>query len=211
MAVTYTFAGQPMSLAGRGRLNSAVVWSGCGQLDQRGMRMSVPATRLTTKFSDPVATAVSWEATCAALEAAQLFWVSTVRADGRPHATPVVAVWAEGAMWFTTGPGEQKEVNLRSNPRVILITGCNTWDGGLDVVVEGEASRVTDESQLGRVARVWASKWDGRWQWQVRDGLFQDAEADASSSLGALVFKVTPDKVFAHSKGDPFGETRHKF
>ncbi len=173
--------------------------------------MSVPATRLTAKFSDPVATAVSWAETLRALEEAELFWISTVRADGRPHVTPLVAVWAEGAMWFTTGAGEQKEVNLRANPHVILTTGCNTWDHGLDVVVEGEAIHVTDEAALGRVARVWAGKWDGRWQWLVRGGLFHDAAADGAPSAGAMVFAVRPDKVFAHSKGDPFGETRHKF
>ena len=27
----------------------------------------------------------------------------------------------------------------------------------------------------------------------------------------ALVFAVTPVKVFAHTKGDPFGATTHKF
>jgi len=26
-----------------------------------------------------------------------------------------------------------------SHPRVVLTTGCNHWDRGLDVVVEGEA------------------------------------------------------------------------
>ena len=45
--------------------------------------MSVPATRLTAKFSDPVATAVSWAETRRALEEAELFWISTVRADGQ--------------------------------------------------------------------------------------------------------------------------------
>jgi nitroimidazol reductase NimA-like FMN-containing flavoprotein (pyridoxamine 5'-phosphate oxidase superfamily) len=169
--------------------------------------MSVPATRLTARFSDPVAVAVSWEETRRALEDAELFWISTVRVDGRPHVTPLVAVWAEDAMWFCTGAGEQKEVNLRVNPRVILTTGCSTWDHGLDVVVEGQAIQVTDEEVLRRVARLWAGKWDGRWHWEVRDGVFHDA----ATSVSALVFAVRPDKVFAHSKGDPFGETRHKF
>jgi nitroimidazol reductase NimA-like FMN-containing flavoprotein (pyridoxamine 5'-phosphate oxidase superfamily) len=173
--------------------------------------MSVPATRLTAKFSDPAATAVSWEETRMALEEAELFWISTVRADGRPHVTPLVAVWAEDAMWFTTGRGEQKEVNLRANPRVILTTGCNAWDHGLDVVVEGEAVHVTDEAALGRVATVWAGKWDGRWRWEVRDGVFHDAAPDGAPRAGAMVFAVRPEKVFAHSKGDPFGETRHTF
>ena len=169
--------------------------------------MSAPATRLTTKFSDPAATAVSWEKTRTALEDAELFWISTVRADGRPHVTPLVAIWADDAMWFCTGANEQKAVNLRDNPRVVLTTGGNSWDHGLDVVVEGEAMHVTDDAVLSRVARMWAAKWDGRWQWQVRDGAFHNAAWNAQ----AMVFAVRPDKVFAHSKGDPFGETRHRF
>ena len=32
-----------------------------------------------------------------------MFWLSTVRPDGRPHVTPVVAAWVEGAVWFSTG------------------------------------------------------------------------------------------------------------
>ncbi|HEX2433996.1 MAG TPA: pyridoxamine 5'-phosphate oxidase family protein [Gaiellaceae bacterium] len=70
-------------------------------------------------------------------------WISTVRADGRPHDTPLVAVWLDDAVHFTTGAAEQKAGNLRSNPTVILTTGCNQWDRGLDVVVEGEAVQVT--------------------------------------------------------------------
>jgi general stress protein 26 len=166
-----------------------------------------PATRLTTRFSDPSATPIEWEETRSALEDAQLHWISTVRADGRPHVTPLVAIWAEDALWFCTGAAEQKAVNLRGNPRVVLTTGCNAWDHGLDVVVEGEAVHVTDDAVLVRLAASWAAKWDGRWQWQARDGAFHNADGSAQ----AMVFAVRPDKVFAHSKGDPFGETRHRF
>jgi hypothetical protein len=35
---------------------------------------------------------------------------------------------------------------------VVLTTGCNRWNEGLDVVVEGEAVRVTDEEMLKRLA-----------------------------------------------------------
>jgi len=34
------------------------------------------------------------------------FQLCTVRRDGRPHVTPVLAIWALGAMWFTTGDNE---------------------------------------------------------------------------------------------------------
>src|ERR1700735_3087772 len=65
---------------------------------------------------------------------------------------PVVATWAEEAIWLSAGAGEQKFANLRSNPHVVLTTGCNRWDQGLDVVVEGDAVRVTDDAVLSRVA-----------------------------------------------------------
>jgi uncharacterized pyridoxamine 5'-phosphate oxidase family protein len=63
------------------------------------------------------------------LEEAELFWISAVRADGRPHVTPVDAALAEKAIWFSTIAGKQKFANLSANPHVVLITGCNRWDG----------------------------------------------------------------------------------
>ena len=107
--------------------------------------MTTPTTTLDQRFSDPAADVTSWDTPRAALESAELFWVSTVRADGRPHVTPLVAVWADGALYFCTGEAEQKAINLRTNPQVTLTTGCNSWDGGLDIMVEGDAVRVTDD------------------------------------------------------------------
>jgi len=54
-------------------------------------------------------------------------------------------------------------INLQHNQHVILMTGCNQWVAGLDVVVEGDAVRVTDEPTLLGPAAAWATKWDGRW------------------------------------------------
>ncbi|HEX8864736.1 MAG TPA: pyridoxamine 5'-phosphate oxidase family protein, partial [Lentzea sp.] len=85
--------------------------------------------------------------------------------------------------------------------------GCNRWDQGLDVVVEGDAVPVTDDTVLQRVAGAFAAKWDGRWQFTARDGAFRGADGSGE----AMVFSVTPAKVFAHAKGDPFGATRHRF
>src|SRR5438034_6111175 len=112
--------------------------------------MNQPVTELDTRFSDPDAVATGWEETRRALESAELFWISTVRADGRPHVTPLVAVWLDDAIHFATGPGEQKAVNLRANRNVVLTTGCGQWERGLDLVVEGEAVQVTDKSVLDR-------------------------------------------------------------
>ena len=166
--------------------------------------MSEPITTLDDRFSDPGTAPTSWDDTVRTLETAELFWITTVRADGRPHMTPLVAVWLDGALHFSTGADEQKSVNLRANPHVLLTTGCNQWDRGLDVVVEGEAIQATDDTTLKRLADRWRSKWDGRWKFEARDGCFRH-EVGA-----ALVFSVAPTKVLAFSKGT-FTHTRHRF
>ncbi len=168
--------------------------------EDRSPLMTIPRTELDTRFSDPAAQPTRWEDTREAIEQAELFWISTVRADGRPHVTPLVAVWLDDALHFCTGPEEQKARNLARNPQVVLTTGANDWQSGLDVVVEGEAIRVTDAEQLERLAAAWAQKWDGRWEYEVSpDGFGQ-----------ALVFAVRPAKVLAFAKG-AFGHTRHRF
>jgi general stress protein 26 len=164
-----------------------------------------PETTLDRRFSDPDAVAIPWEETRRLLENADLFWISTVRADGRPHVTPLVAVWLEDALYFTTGPTEQKAVNLRGNPAVILTTGCNEWERGLDIVVEGKAVQITDNDLLARLAAAWATKWDGRWRFYVHDGAFEH-----EGGRVALVFSVTASKIFAFAKGT-FAQTRHRF
>jgi nitroimidazol reductase NimA-like FMN-containing flavoprotein (pyridoxamine 5'-phosphate oxidase superfamily) len=167
--------------------------------------MKVPTTQLDARFSEPDAVATTWDETRRVLEAAELFWISSVRTDGRPHVTPLVAVWLDGAVHFVTGAEEQKALNIRSNPHVILTTGCNRWEEGLDVVVEGVAVPITDDTVLERLAEAWAKKWDGRWQWVVRDGAFRHDSGEA-----ALVFSVAPTKSLAFAKGG-FSHTRHLF
>jgi general stress protein 26 len=168
--------------------------------------MKNPITKLDERFSDSETEPTPWEETEQALRAAQLFWISTVRRDGRPHVTPLVAVWHDGALHFCTGPEEQKALNLQANPQVALTTGCNRWQDGLDVVVEGVAERVTDEGRLGELALAWGEKWDGSWKFEpVAEG-FRHADGERT----AHVFAVRPAKVLAFGKGT-FSHTRHRF
>ena len=167
--------------------------------------MSQPATALDPRFSDPAAEPASWERTGKVLDDAQMFWISTVRGDGRPHVSPLVGVWLDDVLYFSTGADEQKAVNLRANPQVVLTTGTSDWNAGLDVVVEGTARRVTGDALLRRLAQAWTTKWDGRWQFEARDGAFHHEGGGE-----ALVFAVTPAKVLAFGK-EPFTHTRHDF
>ena len=168
--------------------------------------MDMPVTEIDARFSDSSAAATEWAETRLTLETAELFWICTVRADGRPHVTPLVAVYLDARIYFCTGATEQKFLNLSNNAHGILMTGANSWDTGLDVVVEGDAHQVTDEDLLRQLAEAWTRKWDGRWQFGVHDGAFQHPDGGGA----ALVFSVKPAKVLAFAKGS-FSHTRHRF
>src|SRR5207248_5497593 len=40
----------------------------------------------------------SWAEVVAVLTESEMFWLSTVRRDGRPHVTPLPAIWVDGAL-----------------------------------------------------------------------------------------------------------------
>ena len=91
-------------------------------------------------FSHPDATPTPWAVGLQHVTDADTFWLSTVRPDGRPHVTPLIAVWHGDAIWFTTGPDERKAKNLAENSSCVLTTGrSDLAEGGLDVVLEGAA------------------------------------------------------------------------
>jgi PPOX class probable F420-dependent enzyme len=75
-----------------------------------------------------------------------IIWLTTVRADGRPHTVPVWFSWDGKAILVFSQPGTQKMRNLQHNANVTLaLDGTN---GGEDVVVvEGKAELLKDSSQ----------------------------------------------------------------
>jgi general stress protein 26 len=168
---------------------------------------SEPTPELDTRFSHPDAAATPWSATAAVLGRAELYWITTVRADGRPHVTPLVGVVEGDALHFCTGLEEQKARNLEHNRHVAMTTGNNTWAAGLDVVVEGSAVRVTDPDALQRLADAYEAKYGSAWQFDVGDGVLTHGER---GELEAAAFRVEPAKVLAFAK-DPHAHTRYRF
>jgi general stress protein 26 len=163
-----------------------------------------PVAELDARFSDSGVSTTSWADVRRTIQEAEIFWISTVRSDGRPHVTPLPAVWQEGALYFCTGADEQKGVNLARNGNCALTTGNNAWKSGLDVVVEGNARRVTDDARLHSLADAWESKYHGDWQFDVVNGAFTHEAGEA------IVFEVVPTKVLAFAKGE-FAQTRFRF
>ena len=166
------------------------------------MPESEPVTELNEGFSEPGAQAPPWADVAAVLAGSEMFWLSTVRRDGRPHVTPLPAIWLDGALYFCTGSQEQKTRNLQATPRCVLAAGANQFRSGLDVVVEGTAARVTGPDQLERLAAIWKDKLD--WDFQVA----VDGFLDPAGRTG-LVFGVVPDKILAFGKS-PYSQTRYR-
>jgi hypothetical protein len=160
-------------------------------------------------FSNPDAAPTPWAAGLEEVVAADTFWLSTVRPDGRPHVTPLIAVWHGGSMWFSTGPEERKAKNLAENPACILTTGrSDLVAGALDVVLEGVAEQVTSDAELGPVAEAFAAKYGtDTWDFAVRDGAF----THRVSGGRAIVFRVPPVRALGFRKGDSFSQTTWRF
>ena len=101
---------------------------------------------------------------------------------------------------FCTGGAEQKARNLEHGNAVAITTGSNTWDRGLDLVVEGRAERVTGLAALTDLADAYRDKYGDDWDYDADDEVF-DPEGNR-----AYVFRVQPTKVIAFSKS-PHGQT----
>lgn len=165
-----------------------------------------PPARLDTRFSSAGAEPRPWSEAAGVLESAELYWLTTVRGDGRPHVTPLIGVWLDGAFHFCTGPDEQKARNIAASPHCIVVTGCNAWNDGFDVIAEGDAVRIQDNAALRRLADAYVAKYGEEWRFNVGDGVFVNQEGG-----DALVFEVRPDKVLGFGKGEPFSQTSWRF
>jgi hypothetical protein len=161
-----------------------------------------PTMEFDGRFSEPGATGTPWVDVKEVLRTAEMFWLSTVRTDGRPHVTPLPAIWDDGALHICTGADEQKAVNLANDPRCILTTGLPKVHEGLDVVYEGTAERVLDHARLVRLADLWKAELD--WDYEVVEGGFAHEAGEAQ------VFGINPNKVLSFAKG-PYAQTRYRF
>lgn len=156
-------------------------------------------------FSSPSARATPWASAWAVLAEAEVFWLSTVRPDGRPHVTPLLAAWSLGGMCFTTGSQERKARNLARNPHCVLTTGTNALTG-VDVVIEGVAHTVDVRSEREQAVADFERKYgahltspDGTW---YRLG-------EAVIGGGVSLYRIEPTVGFAFGKLPISSETRY--
>jgi hypothetical protein len=132
-------------------------------------------------------------------------WLATVNPCGTPHVMPLGALWVDDAFYFTSGAGTRKSKNLSANPQCVITVATHEFD----LVVEGEAVKVTDEAKLELIAEVFRS---GGWEPTVRDGaLYAEYSAPSAGPPPWHVYEVTPVTVFALGTAEPWGATRWDF
>lgn len=177
---------------------------------------SAPQEPLASRPLDTEAPGVTpWREARSRLVAAQTYWLSTVRPDRRPHVAPLSGLYVDGLLYLDTRPSSVEADNLAHDPRCAVTIDSRALPP-MDLVVEGEAARVSDRAHLQRVAEAYASKYGG--ETTVRDDVLHRRDAPT----GYAVFAVTPTTVdglpggvglgAAHGdQPDPLSPTRWEF
>jgi len=153
-----------------------------------------------------VSAVTAWTVAFDLLRDSHKYWLATSDPDGRPHVVPVFAVWVDGCAHFTAGPASRKARNLAHEPRCSLGTVVKK----LDVVVEGDATRLEDEGALQRVADAYVSTYG--WPVTARNGRFDaDYGAPSAGPPPYDVYRLEPDVAYGFGTAAPFGATRWRF
>lgn len=100
--------------------------------------MTIPRSeqmKLPPEYGSP-GEILAWEQVDELLRDAAVYWVASVRPDGRPHVVPRDGMWVDDAWYYGGSDATVHNRNLRSNPSLTMHIG----DGMTAVIVEGEAS-----------------------------------------------------------------------
>ena len=169
------------------------------------MTLQAPTSELSSVGTSANTRATSWAEAEEELKTAEVYWLTTVRPDGRPHVTPLIGVWLDTALYFCAGYPDRKWKDLSTNQNVVLTTGNNAFRDTLDIVVEGKAVVVRDDAKVRRLGDAFESKYGKEWR--------------LPGMHGNDVFEVAPTKVFGFGRGDAkgpppqggFSQTRWRF
>jgi hypothetical protein len=133
------------------------------------------------------------------------FFLGTTRPDGRPHAAGIGALWLNGDLYFTSGPGTRKVRNLAANPACTISVRLE----GLDLVLDGTAARVTDRPTLEQVASLYRA---GGWPAQVEGEAFTAPfSAPSAGPPPWYLYRFTFHTAIGVATAEPNGATRWRF
>jgi hypothetical protein len=149
----------------------------------------IDAQALTDRGAAPWATA---EERLENPERPRTYWLATVRGDGRPHVMPIIGLWLAREFYFVSGERTRKARNLARDSRCVVVTGTTTLPS-LDLIVDGVAAIVTDETKLHRVTAAFRSQME--WPLEVRDGRVHGPNAPTAGPPPYAVWAIRPSSV----------------
>lgn len=133
------------------------------------------------------------------------YFLGTVRPDGRPHSAGIGALWVDGDFYFPSSPDARKSRNLEAGPACTVSARLT----GLDLVLEGEATRVTDGPTLERIASAYR---ESGWQPVVEgDAFTAEYSAPSAGPPPWHLYRFTFHTAFGVANAEPHGATRWRF
>jgi hypothetical protein len=134
-------------------------------------------------------------------------FLCTVRPDGRPHVAGVGALWFDGDLYVASGESTRKSKNLAVNPACSIAVRMP----GIDLILEGTATRTTDLETLERVAARYR---EGGWPAEVDASAHAFTAPFSAPSAGPPPWQVSRfvfDTVVGVATAEPYGATRWRF
>lgn len=172
------------------------------------MQDTVQAAVIATT-GEPGAEPLPWEDVRQRFAAERWYWLATSGPGGHPQARPVLAVWLNGKVYSTTSPAAAKGRNLRHRPQCSLAGRAP----GMDIVIEGRASWVSDRPTAEDVAAAYADKYS--WPVTITDENMFHAPygAPTAGPPPYRVYEITPRLAYAFGTEDDLGvrSTRFRF
>ena len=133
-------------------------------------------------------------------------FLGTASPDGRPHAAGIGAAWHDGEIYFTSGPGTRKSRDLAANPACTISVRLP----GMDLVLEGEAHRVTDVGTVERLAAHYAA---GGWpaEHDGKGGITAPYSAPSAGRPPWHLYRLTLRTAVGVASAEPYGATKWTF
>ena len=137
-------------------------------------------------------------------KAHRTFWLATAGRGG-PNVAGIGALWVDDQIYFVSGPRTRKSRNLARGARCAISVALP----GLDLVVEGNARRITDQKTLRRLARRYAAQ---GWPAHATQGaLTAPFNAPSAGRPPWYLYVLTPSTAFGVATAKPYGATRWRF
>jgi hypothetical protein len=133
------------------------------------------------------------------------FFLGTTSPDGHPHIAGVGALWYDGDFYIVSGPETRKSRNLAENP-ACTIAGALP---GLDLVLAGESTRVTDRPTLEALAARYR---ESGWPAEVEGEAFTAPySAPSAGPPPWYLYRFTFHTAIGVASEEPYGATRWRF